>query len=91
MFDYDAPFRIPDSYYDPPENEVCPKCAASECDDAIRRAVTDALEQFGVWEKTIKAILDDPSTDLFFGDCYAAVKFANEGKLCQDHRWEDRE
>ena len=41
---YDTPFKMPDSYYDPPESEpLCPSCEATEAKLAAERGLRDAL------------------------------------------------
>ena len=81
---YDTPFKMPDSYYDPPESEpLCPSCEATEAKLAAERGLRDALEY--VSEKdTDRLVREDAEgvLDAVYDAVYAAV-VAEGGRACQ--------
>lgn len=83
---YDEPFRMSDSYYDPPEPSApCPSCEASEAKLSAEHGLRDALGNGCVSEKdTDRLVREDAENvlDCVYDAVYAAV-VAEGGRACQ--------
>ena len=83
---YDTPFKMPDSYYDPPEpGPLCPSCEAAEAKLVAEQGLRDALGNGCVSEKdTDRLVREDAEgvLDAVYDAVYAAV-VAEGGRACQ--------